>query len=103
MAIDKQNIAVNLATAEKENPKEPFVVALPGGETITFSDPANLEWQELAVLENPIQFVRLTLSDEDRRKLREAKLRGWQFNKIMTEFNLHFGLGDLGNAAASRF
>ncbi len=100
---ENQKIAVNLATAEKERVYEPFVVALPGGETVTFNDPRDLEWQDLAALEDPIQFVRLCLSEEDKAKLRKERLAGWQFNKIMTEFNIHFGIGTSGNAGGPRF
>lgn len=102
-AADNQKIAVNLDVLEKEKVYDPFVVALPGGETITFNDPRDLEWHELASLEDPVQFVRVCLSEEDKDKLRNCKLAGWQFNKIMESFNRHFGIGPAGNSGASRF
>lgn len=99
----QQRIAFNVKTAEKERTDEPFVVALEDGSTVTFNDPRDLDWQDVATLENPIDFVRLVVSDEDKVKLRKAKIPAWIFNQMISEFQIHYGIGTSGTPGAPRF
>lgn len=101
-ARDPQKIHFNVATAEREKTYEPFVLALSDGSTIVMTDPRELDWQDLLTIENPADFFRFCVSDEDKDKLRKEKIPGWKFNDLITEYQLHYGLGDKGNGAGSR-
>lgn len=99
---ENQKIAFNLATAEREKTYEPFVVALPDGETVTLNDPRDLDWKDLVSIENPPDFFRLCLSEDDKAKFRKAPIPGWALNQLMEAFQIHYGLGNAGNGVASR-
>lgn len=99
---DTPKISFSLEAAEKEKVYEPFVLDLGGGETIILNDPRDLDWKDLATIENPIDFLRLCVSDGDKAKLRKKPIPGWKFNQLITEFQLHYGLGSQGNVAGSR-
>lgn len=73
--------------------KPPFVVVVAGRE-ITMEDPANLDWRDLLLLESPTDFLRLSLSAEDRKFLLEQSLPGWKFNKLMEGYYTHFDLDE---------
>lgn len=95
-------VTFNLATAEREKSYEPYVVALSTGETIVMTDPADLEWQEILMIENPADFFRFCVSEEDKKKLREEKIPGWKMRLLIADYQTHYGLGDAGNDAGSR-
>lgn len=86
-------IAINLDTVERpeEELKPPFVAAI-GGKELTFLDAAELEWDDLAQMDSPEDFVRLTLSDEDQETLYAAKLPGWKFGQLWEAYQRHYGL-----------
>jgi hypothetical protein len=88
----------------------PFVQALPGGESITFPDPLEMDWQEIDefisdVLNSPTseQFKKW-LSAEDYDKLDSAGLQVKHILVISKKVAAHYGqIADLlGEANASR-
>ena len=87
------NIAINLDTVERpeEEVKPPFV-AVVGGREIVFTDAAELEWDDLAQMDSPEDFVRLTLSEEDQDYLYGAKIPGWKFGTLWEAYQRHYGL-----------
>lgn len=95
-------VAFNLDTVERERVYEPYVVALSTGETITMTDPADLEWQDILLIENPADFFRFCVSEEDKQKLRKEKIPGWKMRLLIADYQTHYGLDSEGNAAGSR-
>lgn len=65
-----------------------------GGEVITFVDPNELDWRDLASVQIPADLFRVSLSREDREHIAEQDLQVWQFNKLMKGYYDHYGLED---------
>lgn len=101
MAADTK-ITFNLNTAEREKSYEPYVVALSDGSTITMTDPAELDWSEILLIENPADFFRFCVSEDDKPRLRKEKIPGWKMRLLIEDFQRHYGLDTAGNAAGSR-
>lgn len=99
---ENQKVTFNLATVERERTYEPYVIALASGETIVMTDPADLDWTDILKIENPADFFRFCVSDEDKEKLRKEKIPGWKMRLLIQDYQQHYGIGDVGNAAASR-
>jgi glycerol-3-phosphate dehydrogenase len=95
--IRSKQIALNLddATRPEEEQKPPFV-AVVGGKELTFKDAAELEWDELAEMDSPHEFVRLTLSEDDQTHLYAQKLEGWKFGQLWDAYQRHYGLKNPG-------
>lgn len=100
MASEK--IQFNLQTIEREKTYTPYVVALSDGTTITMTDPAELDWSEILMIENPADFFRFCVAEEDKPKLRKEKIPGWKMRLLIEDFQRHYGLDTAGNADASR-
>ncbi len=88
-------ISIDLDHAERptDEVKPPFV-ALIGGREITMTDPSELDWKDLILLESPTEFLRLCLSKEDRDHLYGLDLSGWKFNRLLEAFYKHFDLDE---------
>ena len=84
-------ITFDLDSEEKDDVKEPFVAQV-GGRPLTFADPEDLDWQDLLDIEQPTDFIRYTLSDEDRQHLFSQALPGWKLGKLMETYMKHYGL-----------
>lgn len=93
-------ISLNLDTLERENGVEVPFVAVIGGKTLVFSDPAEQPWQDLMDLDDPEEFARMCLSEDDRGHFLEHPLEAWKMNELLRAFQAHYGLGDRGNASA---
>jgi len=78
--------------------KPPFTVKV-GGKKITFKDPAEIEWQDLASVEIPSDLFSVSLSKEDRTHIRETPMEGFRFNKLMESYYDHYDLEDKIRAA----
>lgn len=87
------NISLDLdAEKRPESEIKPPFVAMVKGREITMTDPAELDWRELILLESPTEFLRLSLSAEDRKFLLEQDLPGWKFNRLMESYYSHYDL-----------
>lgn len=90
-----QHIDLDLDTAERpESEVKPPFAANIAGRRITMEDPADLDWRDLLLLENPAEFLRLSLTKDDRKFLLEQPLPGWKFNKLMEAYYNHYDLDD---------
>lgn len=88
--------------AEDENPVEQFRFEMPDGDVITLSDPTDLTIDEMSTLQNPLEFLRFTASEEDRVLLR--KLRGKQMSRVIKAYFEHYGVPtEEGKGIASPF
>lgn len=77
----------------EEEVKPPFVVTV-GGKEVTFADPSDIDWRELAAFEIPGDLLRSALSREDHRHLTGLALPGFKFNKLMAAYYDHYDLED---------
>lgn len=86
-------IALNLDTATRpeEEVKEPFV-AVVGGKRLTFTDAADIDWEVLASLDNPHDFVQHCLSEDDAEHFYAQKLPGWKFRELWDAYRVYYGL-----------
>lgn len=101
---ENQTPKVNLSLddLEKENPKEPYTIAL-RGRTIELHDPQDIDWLVLAELEDdPVSFVTECMSEEDSEFFMAEKLESWKVERLMKDFMRHFGLGARGKGRGSR-
>jgi hypothetical protein len=89
------DVDFDLDAAEKPQSqiRPPFRTTIEG-KVVTFNDPSDADWRDLAMLDSPNEFVRLTTSPEDRRHIFETPLPGWKFNMLMEAFYRHFNLED---------
>lgn len=65
--------------------KPPFVVKIEGRK-VTFQDPAEIDWQDLAMVEVPADLFSVAMSREDRNFFREQKMPGHKFNHLMKAY-----------------
>lgn len=63
-----------------------------GGKAITMIDPSDFDWQDLLDIQNPQDFLRYCLSDEDREHLSNQSMPGWKLNLLMDSYMKHFKL-----------
>lgn len=104
-----KDINVNLDDLEREESYKPFAIQL-GGRRIEMVDPAEIDWQDLLEIENPVYFLRYALSEEkpedeelsDKDFFKAQKIPGWKLGKIIELYTKHYGLDKPGNAVASR-
>ena len=95
-----ERIDFNLDTVEREKTYQPFHPAI-NGRVITMTDPSELDWKQLLEIESPVMFLRYCVSEEDKDFLRDAKIPGWKFGKLIEAYQKHYGLDKLGNGSAS--
>lgn len=86
-------VNINLDEIENEEAKEPFVAVLAGRE-IVFSDPAELDWQDLLEIGDPVDFLRYVVSEEDRKHIHKQKLPAFKFNRLMEAFMTYYELDE---------
>ena len=97
-----QKVSFNLETAEREKVYEPYTIALSTGEVITMTDPADLDWTQILLIQNPADFFRFCVSEDDKDKLRGEKIPGWKMRLLIEDYQTHYGLSDQGNGVGSR-
>jgi len=76
--------------AEDEETTEVFAFEMPDGEVIELTDPTDLTVEQMASLQNPLEFLRFTATTEDKPKL--LKLRGKQMSKLIKGYFDHYGI-----------
>lgn len=89
------DVTIDLDLDSLERPAEeiidPFVVNI-GGKTITMTDPGDLDWQDLLAIQEPTDFMRYAMSDDDREHLRNQAMPGWKLRILMDRYMKHFKL-----------
>ena len=84
-------IDLDLEERDAKDVKPPFIASV-GGETITFADPDEIDWEKLAEVRIPADLLRISLSKEDRKHLLDAKLPTWKFKRLMDRYYSHYDL-----------
>lgn len=87
------NIVFNLDEVERpaEDIKPPFVFAFKGRE-LRMEDPAELDWRDLLLMDDPTQFIKLALAKDDRKWLYDQGFESWRFGKLIEAYSNHFDL-----------
>lgn len=89
--LPDRSVSIDLDTLERpsQDVKPPFKVKI-NGKTITFTDPAEVDWQDLASVEQPADIFRICLSKPDRDVIADAGLPGWKVNALFESFSEHY-------------
>lgn len=69
--------------------KPPFIVKV-GGQKVTFKDPAEIDWKDLADVQIPADLFSVACSREDRVHIRDTPMEGWRFNQLMESYYTHY-------------
>lgn len=96
--LPEQGLAIDLDAATRDDEKPPFKAKV-GGRIITMVDPQNIDWRDLLTMSDPREFLRLSVSEEDRKFLNQQAMEGWRFGKLMEAFYLHYDLEELAEKA----
>lgn len=93
--LPEPGVVLDLDVAERpeKDIRPPFIVKV-GGRTVTFADPGEIDWRELATVQIPQDLLRVSLSREDREHLRSLSLESWRFNQLMESYYTHYDLED---------
>lgn len=86
-----EKVHLNLDTLERERTYTTFTPVV-NGRAIHMTDPFELDWRDLMSIEDPSQFLRYAISEEDRSWLREQAIPGWKFAKLVEGYVRHYGL-----------
>lgn len=89
--LPEPGVVLDLDALERpsEDIKPPFVVKV-GGKNITFKDPAEIDWKDLAAVNIPSDLFSVSLERDDRRHIREQPMSGWKFNELMRAYYEHY-------------
>lgn len=82
---------LDLETRQEKDVKPPFVVKVEG-RTVSLADPTEIDWRELASVEQPVDLLRVAMSREDRNFLYDLSLPAWKFNRLMEAYYNHYDL-----------
>lgn len=98
--LPEPGVVLNLDTLERPEAdvKPPFIVEI-GGRKITFGDPGEVDWQDLAAIEVPADLFSVALTSEERSYFREQALPGWKFNELMKAYYTHYDFEEKIRAA----
>ena len=85
--LPEPGVVLDLDAYERpeEEIKPPFVVKV-ADRKITFSDPADIDWQDLASIEIPTDLFSVAMNREDRKFFREQPMPGHKFNHLMKAY-----------------
>jgi hypothetical protein len=82
--------------AEEKDPKDvkPPFVANVGGRKVSMISPDDVDWQDLLVMENPVELLQYVISTEDLKHIKSLGIPGWKLGRLMDRYSEHFGLED---------
>lgn len=91
--LPDKSIALNLDLEEKDEKDQfpPFKIVLFERE-MELIDPTDMDYRDLAAIDDAIDFSRFAFSLEDREFLNDKIVPGWMFGRIFDKYNEHFGL-----------
>lgn len=97
-SLPEQGLVIDLDTIERKDAKPPFKAKILD-RVITMLDPQDLDWRDLLEMKDPREFLRLTVSPEDRDWLARQAIPGWKFGQLMEAFYRHYDLEELAAQA----
>lgn len=84
---------LDLEERPEKDIKPPFVVNIEG-RRVTFADPTEVDWRDLAAVEIPADLLRVAMTRDDRQYLQGLALPTWKFNRLMEAYYSHYDLED---------
>lgn len=98
--LPEPGVVLDLDALERpeKDVKPPFVVKI-ADRKITFTDPGEIDWQDLAAVDVPADLFAVALSREDRQFFREQRIPGWKFNELMRSYYVHYDFEEKIKAA----
>jgi hypothetical protein len=69
--------------------KPPFIVKV-GGRKVTFKDPGEIDWKDLAGVQIPADLFSVALERDDRNHIRDTPMESWRFAKLMESYYNHY-------------
>lgn len=90
-----QPVDFDLDTAQRpEESVKPEFTARIGGRVVTFQDPETLDWKDLLDIEEPVGFLRYSVSEDDRLHILAQKMEAWKLGQLMEAYQQHYGFED---------
>src|SRR5690349_8905675 len=98
--LPEPGVVLNLDTLERpqKDVKPPFVIVL-NERRIEFTDPAEIDWQDLVTVEIPQDLFRVALSKEDREFIIAQSVPSWKFAQLMETYYKHYDFEEKVQAA----
>lgn len=93
--LPEPGVILDLDTEERSEKDilPPFIVNV-GGRKVTFKDPSDIDWRDLASVQIPADLLRVSLERDDLKHLQDQALPAWKFNRLMESYYDHYGLED---------
>jgi hypothetical protein len=102
-AARNSDVSIDLDALEREGDKPGPFTFQHEGHTFNMLDPQDIDWQDLlSGMRNPALFIRFAMPLPDQKTFFGQRVPAWKMNKLMEEYQNHFGLTDLGNLSALR-
>jgi hypothetical protein len=73
---------------------KPLFKARIGGRVVEFADPETLDWKDLLDIEEPVGFLRYSVSEADRMHIIGLKMEAWRLGDLMEAYQNHYGFED---------
>lgn len=73
--------------------KSTFVARI-GGREVSFADPETLDWKDLLDIEEPVGFLRYSVSEDDRIHILGQEMPAWKLGALMEAYQAHYGFED---------
>lgn len=102
MTDDQSNVApfvrpvdfdLDAAQRPADKVKSTFVARI-GGREIEFADPETLDWKDLLGIDEPVGFLRYSVSEDDRLHLLAQEMPAWKLGQLMEAYQIHYGFED---------
>lgn len=103
MAATPPDISFDLDAVERPADQiRPIFKVNVGGKVIEMQDPAELDWQDLAEVGDPVGLLAYAVSDEDREHIRKQNIPAWKFGELIDAYQKHYKLDELQKQARRR-
>jgi hypothetical protein len=90
--LPEPGLILDLDAEERSSERKPPFKIKVGDRVITFADPEDLDWRDVAAVEGPQDLVRVSLSKEDRLHITSTPMPSWKFGKLMKSYYDYYGL-----------
>lgn len=82
---------LDIEQRDERDIKPPFIVTV-GSKQVTFADPNEIDWRDLAAVKIPADILVAALSTEDLKHVRSQEMPAWKFNKLMDTYYDYYNL-----------
>lgn len=72
----------------------PVFVTNVKGRKVEMTSPDDVDWQDLLLMQNPVELLNFVVSKEDLAHIRAQNIPGWKLGKLMDAYSLHYGLDE---------